>query len=84
MNALNNPGQSSSECDHDIYGGLGLRQEIYNAPMSRMEVTAVYIGDSKPHTTRGISIHVYPTGDCCRSMSPLNKNGPATCDSSVT
>jgi hypothetical protein len=54
----------------------------YNAPMSRMEVAAEYIGEKKPPTNRDVSM--YPTGDCCRSMSPLNKNGPATCDSSVT
>jgi hypothetical protein len=53
---------------------LDLDKRSYNAPTSRTEVAAVFVGeDGEPPTNRDIS--TYPTGDCCRCIVLLNKNG---------
>jgi flagellar biosynthesis GTPase FlhF len=46
----------------------------YNAPTSKTEVAAIFVGeDGEPPANTDICI--YPTGDSCRIISPLNKNG---------
>jgi hypothetical protein len=44
-----------------------LDKRRYNAPTSRTEVAAIFVGeDREPPANRHIS--TYPTDDCCRSI----------------
>ncbi|GBN75924.1 hypothetical protein AVEN_192895-1 [Araneus ventricosus] len=44
----------------------------YNAPTSRTEVAAIFVGDDgKPPANRNICI--YPIGEGCKNISPLNQ-----------
>ncbi|GBO29161.1 hypothetical protein AVEN_236302-1 [Araneus ventricosus] len=50
----------------------GLDMRRYNAPTSRTEVAAIFVGDDgEPPANRDICI--YPIGEGCKNISPLNQ-----------
>jgi hypothetical protein len=74
MNASNYLWQSTVTVHMVFTGNLDIDKRWYNAPTLRTEVAALL---EKAGNHPEIETRIYPTSDCCRSISPLNENGDA-------